>query len=105
MADTASETSAVPHHGPDFRLYMIVFGALSVATALSFVINWIFAMGDATGTGMIMVVAIFKACLVAAIFMHLKWDWSKLYFLIIPVFILAVMMMFVLLPDIVLAWN
>ena len=31
--------------------------------------------------------------------MHLKYDWGRLYFLICPVFIMAVMMMFVLLPD------
>jgi hypothetical protein len=33
-------------------------------------------------------------------FMHLKWDWKFLYFLIIPVFIMGTMMMTVLLPDI-----
>ena len=37
--------------------------------------------------------------------MHLKYDWGKLYFLIVPAFILGAMMMIVLLPDIVLAWH
>jgi hypothetical protein len=37
--------------------------------------------------------------------MHLKFEWSKLYFLIIPVMILGVMMMVVLLPDIVIDWH
>jgi hypothetical protein len=37
--------------------------------------------------------------------MHLKWDWGRLYFLIIPVFILGAMMMMVLLPDLVFAWT
>jgi cytochrome c oxidase subunit IV len=49
-------------------------------------------------------VAIVKAALVGWIFMHLKFDWRKLYFLIVPAFILGAMMMIVLMPDIVLAW-
>jgi hypothetical protein len=36
--------------------------------------------------------------------MHLKFDWGKLYFMIVPAFILGAMLAFVLLPDIVLAW-
>ena len=35
-------------------------------------------------------------------FMHLKYDWDKLYFLVFPVVILTVMMVIVLLPDTVL---
>jgi hypothetical protein len=33
--------------------------------------------------------------------MHLKWDWGKIFFLMIPVMILTVMMVVVLLPDVV----
>ena len=40
-----------------------------------------------------------------AYFMHVKWDWSKLYFLMVPVFVLAPMLVFALLPDIVLYWQ
>ena len=87
-----------------FATYIKVFVALCVCTALSFVFN--FFLGH-TGTSMmlILIVAIIKAMLVAAIFMHLKFDWSKLYFLVFPVLILAVMMIIVLLPDIVLTWH
>jgi cytochrome c oxidase subunit IV len=46
-----------------------------------------------------------KALLVVAIFMHLKWDWGRLYFMIIPAMILAPMLVFALLPDIVLYWK
>jgi hypothetical protein len=55
--------------------------------------------------GVIMIVAVIKALCVAAIFMHLKFEWGKLYFLIVPVLILGVMMMVVLLPDIVIGWH
>ena len=50
-------------------------------------------------------VAVVKAALVGYIFMHLVSDWRKLYFMIFPAFILGAMMMIVLLPDIVLAWQ
>jgi hypothetical protein len=37
--------------------------------------------------------------------MHLKFEWGKLYFMIVPAFILGLMMMLVLLPDTVIAWH
>src|SRR5688572_11754893 len=98
---------ADPHgHGehPDYsRIYYMIGGVLAVATALSFVANA--ALGqNMTSAAIIMVVAVIKAFLVGLIFMHLKWDWSRLYFLILPAFILGVMMVVVLLPDIVFAF-
>ncbi len=101
MADTHEPAA---HAGPDFRLYLIIFAALSVFTLLSFLVNAIFGAGNHTGATIILLIAVIKATLVAMIFMHLKWDWNKLYFLIIPAFILGAMMMMVLMPDIVLAW-
>lgn len=104
MADPHGHDS----HGPNFAIYMVIFGALSVFTALSFVFNgmaraeWISHM---TSAYLIMIVAVVKAVLVGMIFMHLKWDWAKLYFMIVPAFILGAMMMMVLMPDIVMAWH
>src|SRR5262245_57979848 len=92
------------HHGPNIRAYLMVFGALSVCTLLSFVVNAILGQ-NISSASIIMAVAVVKATLVAMIFMHLKWDWSKLYFLIIPAFILGTMMMFVLMPDVVYSWR
>ena len=46
-----------------------------------------------------------KASCVIGIFMNLKFDWGKLYCIVIPVSILAVMMIIVLLPDLVLGWH
>jgi cytochrome c oxidase subunit IV len=107
MADTHHEGGE--HHGNLFRLYMIVAVALSVATATSFLFNYLARPTDEGGLAMIsrviafaliLTVAIVKATLVGMYFMHLKWDWKLLYFLIIPAFILGTMMMIVLLPDI-----
>ncbi len=54
---------------------------------------------------LIVLVAIIKAVCVASVFMHLKFDWGRLYCIVIPVSILAVMMVIVLLPDIVIGWH
>jgi caa(3)-type oxidase subunit IV len=88
--------------------YIAVFVALSVFTLVSFLANWAVHhtyLSAATAFVIILSVAIVKAVLVAMIFMHLKWDWSKLYFMICPAFILAPFLVMALLPDIVLYWK
>lgn len=99
----AGETGG--HHGPTFQTYMVIFVVLCVCTLLSFVANAIFGIGDWRGVTIIMMVSICKATLVAMFFMHLKYDWMKLYFLVFPVVILTAMMVIVLLPDTVLGWH
>jgi caa(3)-type oxidase subunit IV len=101
MADTHAEHA---HAGPSFQAYMFVFGALCVCTALSFIVN--LALGENhTSASIIMVVAIIKATLVAGIFMHLKFDWGKLYCIILPVCVVTVMMVIILSIDSTLAWH
>ena len=109
MANAHDEVTGsldVPAHaGPTFNTYLGVFGALAIFTLLSFLVNLLFGQGNYAGAGIIMLVAVCKAVLVAMFFMHLKFDWSKLYFVVIPVLILTVMMIIVLLPDIVVGWQ
>jgi caa(3)-type oxidase subunit IV len=93
------------HAGPSFQAYLFVFGALCVCTALSFIINRIFGENNMTGAGLIMIVAVIKATLVAAVFMHLKYDWGKLYCIILPVCVVTVMMVIILSIDTTIAWN
>jgi caa(3)-type oxidase subunit IV len=96
-----------PHGHEVFKAYMVVAVALSIFTALSFIINGQVRAGHfsaQTGFTLILAVAIVKATLVGMYFMHLKFEWGKLYFMIVPAFILGLMMMFVLLPDIVFVW-
>jgi cytochrome c oxidase subunit IV len=102
-----------PHHeGVAVKTYFLIFGALAVCTAISFLVN----EGERhpeghplispyAGFAIIFAVAVCKMVLVAMFFMHLKLDWTRLYFVIVPVMILAVMLLVVLLPDIVLAWH
>src|SRR5947209_5784215 len=103
-----TETEPVAHeHESGVRAYLVIFGALIVFTSLSFVVNAAVRSGSMeshTGFALILGVAVCKAVLVGIFFMHLRFDWGRLYFLIIPVLILGTMMLIVLLPDIVLAW-
>ena len=95
-------------HGPNFQTYMFVFYALCVLTLTSFLANLFLTqmMGlPHLSMVVIMAVSVAKATLVAMIFMHLKFDWPKVYCIIIPVCVMGVMMMIVLLPDIVIAWH
>jgi cytochrome c oxidase subunit 4 len=105
---TATHDSHAAHAGPNIQAYLVVFGALCGFTLVSFVANFFATSGYIShffSFVIILGVAIVKATLVGMYFMHLKWEWWKLYFLIVPVMILAVMMALVFLPDIVLAWQ
>jgi caa(3)-type oxidase subunit IV len=108
MTNTAHATTDDAAHDMQVKAYFTVFIALSVFTAVSFVANYMANqewISRTTSFAIILGVAVVKAILVGLIFMHLKFDWSKLYFMIIPAFILATMMMAVLMPDIVIAWQ
>jgi len=105
------DANAAPGHGhagPKAKVYLVIGAALGVFTAVSFIVNH-YVQADVLsvnqGFYIILLVAIVKATLVVAYFMHVIWDWKKVLFMIIPALILGAMMMFVLLPDIVEAWH
>lgn len=96
------------HAGVGVRPYLVVFTALVIFTAISFLANYAVQaklISPNASFATVLGVAVCKAVLVATFFMHLKYDWFRLYFVIVPVMILAVMMIIVFLPDIVLAWH
>jgi caa(3)-type oxidase subunit IV len=96
------------HHGPNVKAYMAVFGALVICTIVSFVANVAVrsdVLSSFSSFVIIFGVACLKATLVAMVFMHLKYDWKKVYVMIIPALILGPLLVIVLLPDIVLAWK
>jgi caa(3)-type oxidase subunit IV len=104
MTDHGSDA----HAGPNVRGYLVVFGALAIFTLVSYLANLAARQGYVTAFqsfAVILIVAVIKAVLVAMYFMHLKWDWGRVFFMIVPVLILGVMMMLVLMPDIVLGWS
>jgi cytochrome c oxidase subunit IV len=95
------------HAGPSYLSYMAVAAALAVFTLSSFVVNYFVrenVIERHIGFTLILGVAVCKALLVGAIFMHLRWEWGKLYYMIVPAFILGTMMMMVLMPDVVVCW-
>jgi caa(3)-type oxidase subunit IV len=104
MADHSDPSHAADHAGPTFETYIFVFIALCICTGLSFLANLVFGQGM-TSAAIIIVIAVVKASLVASIFMHLKFDWPRLYCIVIPVTVMAIMMMIVLLPDQVFFWS
>jgi caa(3)-type oxidase subunit IV len=108
MTDSHSHAAEGHHAGPNVNAYLVIFGALVVFTLISFVVNFTVRhehITAAVGFVIILGVAVCKAVLVAMYFMHLKWDWGRVFFMIIPVLILATMAGLVFLPDQVLVWN
>jgi caa(3)-type oxidase subunit IV len=96
------------HHEPSDKAYIVIFAALAVFTAVSFIANE-GARHDVisryTSFAIILLVAVVKAVLVAMYFMHLKIDWGRVFVMVVPALILGPMLIIVLLPDIVLAWR
>ncbi len=110
MSDAQHADAHGGHEGPHVMAYLIVFAALAVFTLVSFAANYAAAqerqwISTYASFVIILGVAVVKATLVGMYFMHLKFDWGRLYFMIVPAFILGTVMVIVLLPDIVLAWR
>jgi caa(3)-type oxidase subunit IV len=96
------------HHGPNLQAYMVIGLALSIFTAVSFIVNGLVrseTLAVMVGFAIILGVAVVKSLLVALYFMHLKYDYRKVIFFIVPALILGTMFFFVFMPDIVLAWH
>src|SRR5436305_11863943 len=107
MSDTSTSSTAAPGHdahghSSDLSAYWMVFGALIVCTLSSFVANYA-ARAEIISVHasfvIILLVSVLKATLVATIFMHLKYDWGKVYIMIVPALILGPLLVIVLLPD------
>lgn len=91
-------------HETKFKAYLAVFVALCVFTAASFAIN--LTLGhNTTSAGLILLVAVVKAALVAYVFMHLNFDWRTVYGIMVPVLILAVMTVVILSIDGAIVWG
>ena len=83
------------------RSFLAVFAALCVLTAISVAIANIDIFTDKTVKwSAFMGVAFLKAFLVAAFFMHLRWEKIWKYALTIPTLMLATILALSLLPDV-----
>jgi caa(3)-type oxidase subunit IV len=80
--------------------YIAVFLILCVMTAVSFwTVSAYWPLSPDAGHTLVMIVAVCKAVLVAMFFMHLKYDWFKVYMMVVPCLILGTVLITALLPD------
>ena len=104
--DSASHSSSSGHedgHGTKIGVFVKVFGALCVLTALSFgIANSPLMNSKLVGWLMMMTVSCAKAFLVISFFMHLRWERSWKYVLTIPTIIMGILLVVALVPDIAL---
>jgi len=90
-------TEAHDHQHPN---YLAIFGALVVLTVISVGSEWLLGQRSPGAANMIvMVTAVCKAVLVAMFFMHLKLDWFKVYYMVVPALIMGTLLLCALLPD------
>jgi caa(3)-type oxidase subunit IV len=90
------------HNGPSDKMYLAIAGSLAGLTIVSYIGDKLHMPRPAL-IGLVLLVAVVKASLVAAFFMHLNFDWTKVKVMIIPAIILAAVLVFALMPDITIA--
>ena len=95
---------AESHNEPTDKMYLAIAASLAGLTIVSYVGDLLHMPRPAL-ICLVLAVAVVKASLVAAFFMHLKVDWTKVKVMIIPALILAAVLVFALLPDITLAMR
>lgn len=104
MAESHGDATPQPGITP----YLVVFGALSVFTLVSFVANELARSEVITPTQSfvtILAIAVVKAILVVLYFMHLLQDWYRVCAMIVPAVVLAAVLVVCLLPDGIYLWH
>lgn len=93
----AHEDHAKSHKG----IFITVFVMLCALTALSFwIANSHLMDNKVVGWASMMAVSVAKAMLVIMFFMHLWWERAWKYVLTIPAFIMGVLLVLLLVPDV-----
>jgi cytochrome c oxidase subunit 4 len=91
------------HSHGGLGLYLGVFVALCVLTAISFAVGNSSSLRDqAPGVmwAMMMAVSCAKAMLVILFFMHLKWEANWKYVLTVPASVMSLFLVLMLIPDV-----
>ena len=81
-------------------LYLMVFIALCILTALSFGSYYAFQHTPKIGWAVMMAVSCMKASLVILFFMHLIWEANWKYVLTFPAMFMSIFLVLMLVPDI-----
>lgn len=87
------------HHGPGLNIYYSVFGALAVLTVVTVAVSRIH-LAPVTAVVIAFMIAISKATLVAAYFMHLKYDSKAIHLMAIMPTLLTALLLMALMPDV-----
>lgn len=88
-------------HPVKIGVFLRVFGALCVLTAISFAVaNSPIMNSKVMGWSMMMIVSCAKAFLVISFFMHLRWEKTWKYVLTIPTIFMGIFLVVALIPDI-----
>lgn len=99
-------THSAEHSHSHTKLFLQVFAALCVLTAISFGIANSPLMGNKQFAWItMMVVSCAKAFLVISFFMHLRWERAWKWVLTIPAGIMAILLVLSLIPDIGMRTN
>ena len=104
------ETTTESHHDADHDdhahggtgQYLVVFGALCVLTALSFLVgnSPLMTSNVKIGWALMMAISCGKALLVILFFMHLLWESNWKWVLTIPASMMSIFLVLMLVPDV-----
>jgi len=96
---TYDDTRSEQHAGPSVKLYYTVFASLAVLTVLTVAVSRLHLSATAAVVIAFMI-AISKASLVAAFFMHLRYDSRALHLMCAVPTLLTLLMLMALMPDV-----
>ena len=100
--DAGAHDDAHEDHGGT-KLYLTIFFALVVLTAISFVTPGLTEATPEVGWIVMIAVSCVKATLVIMFFMHLKWEANWKFVLTFPAMMMCVFLAIMLVPDV--AWR
>lgn len=97
--DAHDDHDAHSAHGSG-TLYLMVFVALCILTAMSFGSYYAFHNMPKVGWAVMMAISCMKAGLVILFFMHLIWEANWKYVLTFPAMFMSIFLVFMLVPDV-----
>lgn len=81
------------------KIYLLVFLALAILTGTTVLLSYA-GLPRHVAIGIAGLIALAKCTLIAAFFMHLKWESKAIYAIFFTALIFVVVLVFAILPDI-----
>jgi cytochrome c oxidase subunit 4 len=92
-------TMASENHSVSTKAYLLVFGGLLILTGLTFGLSYLHLKHSVAIT-LAALIALTKCSLIAAFFMHLKFDSKSLTVIVFTALALVATLIFAIIPDI-----